>query len=98
MRAVQEREVVVELRACVVILDRDEERLAEGVALREVERRVGQRPVLAGDERPVVRTGAIFAGELEASLIQRVRAEGRDELAARRVRRVALRRVGAGAP
>src|SRR5207245_7864387 len=53
--SLDEGKVVVELDALVVVLDGNEERLAEAVAAAEVERGVGQGPVLAGDVGTVVR-------------------------------------------
>ena len=77
--AAQQSHVVVELQARVVILDRDEERLAETVAAGEVERGVGKRPVLPGDQRSIVGTRAILAGGLESELVEEVVRERADQ-------------------
>ena len=98
MRAAQHRDVLVELHAGVVILHRDEERLAEAIAASEIERGVGERAALAGDERPAIRTRAIFPRQLEAELVEQRVGEGAHQLTGHGMRRVALDRVGAAAP
>ena len=98
VRAAQEADVVVELHARVVILDRDEERLAEAVALGEVEGRVGQRPALAGDVRSVVGARPVFFRELEAELVEQRRLQRRSQAADDSVRRVFLDGVCAASP
>ena len=70
MAALDQREVVVELDALVVVVHGDEERLAEAVAAAEVEGGVGQRPALAGDVRAVVGPRPVLARELEAELVE----------------------------
>ena len=94
--AAQDREVVVELIALVVVLDRDEERHAEAVAVGEIEGGVGQRPAV--DQRPVVGPRPVLAGVLETELVEQGRGEGGDERAGAGVRLVLLDRVGAAPP
>ena len=91
-------QVVVELDPLVVVRNRDEERLAEAVAAAEVEGGVGQRPVLAVDERAAVRTRPVLPGELETELVEDHRREARDERTAAGMRVVLLDRVRAAAP
>src|SRR5439155_3107333 len=83
VRAAQEADVVVALHARVVVLDGDEEWLAEAVAAAEVEGGVGERPLLAadGEDRTVVRTGTILARELEAELVEEALRDRRGEAA-----------------
>ena len=76
--ALDQRDVVVELDALVVVVDGDEERHAEAVAAAEVEGGVGQGPALAGDVGAVVGPRPVLARELEAELVEDGRGQARD--------------------
>ena len=98
MSALDPGQVVDDLEARVVVLDRDEERHPEPVAAHEVESGVRQRPRLTGDERAVVGTRPILARVLEAELVEHAARQRRRERPGHGVGEAPLHGVGAAAP
>src|SRR5207247_7854784 len=73
------REVVGELHAGVVILDREKERLAEPVPAAEVEGCVGERARLTADVRTVVGPRPSLARQLEPEFVELVPGHRREQ-------------------